>query len=46
LNNYYYTVFMKSFGKSAPAQQLADYFGFTPEKIAQKIIQLCQGTVL
>lgn len=46
LNNSYYTVFMKSFGKSAPAQQLADYFGFTPEKIAQKIIQLCQGTVL
>jgi transketolase len=45
LNNSYYTVFMKSFGKSAPAQQLADYFGFTPEKIAQKIIQLCQGTV-
>jgi transketolase len=46
LNNSYYTVFMKSFGKSAPAKQLADYFGFTPEKIAQKIIQLCQGTVL
>ena len=40
LNDSYYTVFMKSFGKSAPAQQLADYFGFTPEKIAQKIIQL------
>ena len=46
LNNSYYTVFMKSFGKSAPAQQLADFFGFTPEKIAQKIIKLCQGTVL
>jgi len=46
LNDFYYTVFMKSFGKSAPGQQLADYFGFTPEKIAQKIIQLCQGTVL
>ena len=40
LNDSYYTVFMKSFGKSAPAQQLADFFGFTPEKIAQKIIQL------
>ena len=38
LNNSYYTVFMKSFGKSAPAQQLADYFGFTPEKIANDII--------
>ena len=37
----YYTVFMKSFGKSAPAYQLSDFFGFTPEKIAQKIIQLC-----
>jgi transketolase len=46
LNDFYYTVFMKSFGKSAPAQQLTEYFGFTPEKIAQKIIQLCQGTVL
>jgi len=32
---------MNSFGKSAPDQQLADYFGFNPEKIAQKIIQLC-----
>ena len=46
LNDSYYTVFMKSFGKSAPGQQLADYFGFTPEKIAQKIIQLCQETVI
>jgi transketolase len=45
LNDSYYTVFMKSFGKSSPAQQLAEYFGFTPEKIAQKIIQLCQGRV-
>ena len=40
LSDRHYTVFMKSFGKSAPAQQLAEYFGFTPEKIAQKIIQL------
>ncbi|MHC2994480.1 MAG: transketolase [Candidatus Atribacteria bacterium] len=39
LNNSYYTVFLKSFGKSAPAQQLADYFGFTPEKIANDIIR-------
>jgi transketolase len=46
LNGSYYTVFMKSFGKSAPAQQLVDYFGFTPEKIAQKIIQLCQETFI
>jgi len=34
---------MKSFGKSALAQQLADCFDFTPEKIAQKIIKLCQA---
>jgi len=46
LSEPYYTIFMKSFGKSAPGHQLADYFGFSPEKIAQKIIQLCQGTVL
>jgi len=46
LSDSYYTVFMKSFGKSAPGQQLAEYFDFTPEKIAQKIIKLCQGTVL
>ena len=39
LSDRHYTVFMKSFGKSAPAQQLAEYFGFTPEKIAQKIIK-------
>lgn len=43
LSDSYYTVFMKSFGKSAPAQQLADCFGFTPEKIVRKIIQLCQA---
>jgi transketolase len=46
LSDFYYTVFMKSFGRSAPGQQLAECFGFTPEKIAQKIIKLCQGTVL
>jgi transketolase len=45
LNDSYYTVFMKSFGKSAPAQQLADCFGFTPEKIAQNIIQHFQRMV-
>ncbi len=39
LNNSYYTVFIKSFGKSAPAQQLADCFGFSPEKIADNIIR-------
>jgi len=43
LGDSYYTVFMKSFGKSAPGQQLADFFGFTPEKNAQKIIKICQG---
>jgi transketolase len=41
LKDSYYTVFMKSFGRSAPGQQLADHFGFTPEKIAQKIIKSC-----
>jgi transketolase len=45
LSDSYYTVFMKSFGKSAPAQQLAEYFGFAPEKIAQKIIQHFQRMV-
>jgi len=37
LNDSDYTVFIKSFGKSAPAQQLSDYFGFTPEKIIQNM---------
>ncbi|HBY57638.1 MAG TPA: transketolase [Candidatus Atribacteria bacterium] len=46
LGDSYYTVFMKSFGKSAPAQQLAEYFDFTPEKIAQNIIQQCKRKVL
>lgn len=46
LGDSYYTVFMKSFGKSAPARQLAEYFNFTPEKIAQNIIQQCQRKVL
>ena len=39
LNHPYYTVLMKSFGRSAPAQQLADLFGFTPEKISDNIIK-------
>ncbi|MCK4240410.1 MAG: transketolase, partial [Candidatus Atribacteria bacterium] len=39
LNDSYYTVFIKSFGKSAPAQQLADCFGFSPKKIADNIIR-------
>jgi len=46
LNGSYCTVFINSFGKSAPAQQLANDFGFTPERIAQKIIKLCHGTVI
>ena len=33
------TVFMIFFGKSVPAQQLADYFSFTPEKIADNIVR-------
>jgi transketolase len=39
LSDSYYTVFMKSFGRSAPAQQLADCFGFTPEGIVDNIIK-------
>ncbi len=39
LNDSHYTVFIKSFGKSAPAQQLADYFGFSPKKIADNIVR-------
>jgi transketolase len=30
---------METFGKSAPYKVLFDYFGFTPEKIADKIIK-------
>ncbi len=44
LNNSYYTVFIKSFGKSAPAQQLADCFGFSPKKIADNIIRYLSQT--
>lgn len=29
---------LEDFGKSAPAEVLADYYGFTPEKIAAKIL--------
>ena len=30
---------MESFGASAPAGKLMDYFGFTPEKILEKVLQ-------
>ena len=40
LKEKYLTVFMKTFGKSAPGKKVADYFGFSPEKIAKKIIKL------
>ncbi len=30
---------MESFGASAPAGKLMDYFGFTPEKIMEKVLQ-------
>jgi len=33
------SVFVSSFGKSAPGQQVAEYFGFNPNKIAQDILQ-------
>jgi len=39
LRDSYLTVFMKTFGKSAPGKEVGDYFGFTPRKIAQKIIK-------
>ena len=39
LKDKYLTVLMESFGKSAPGKIVADHFGFTAEKIAQKIIQ-------
>jgi transketolase len=37
------TVFLISFGKSVPVQQLADYFSFTPEKITQKSLNFVMG---
>ena len=40
LKEKYLTVFMETFGKSAPGEEVADYFGFSPEKIAKKIIQV------
>jgi transketolase len=30
---------MKSFGKSAPLEVLADHYGFTPEKIAERVTE-------
>ena len=39
LGDSYLTVLMKTFGKSAPSQQVADYFGFNSKKIAEKIFE-------
>jgi len=39
LGDSYLAVFMKTFGKSAPPRQVADYFGFNSEKIAERIIE-------
>jgi len=39
LGDSYLTVLMKTFGKSAPPQQVADYFGFNSKKIAEKIFE-------
>ncbi|MCK5766846.1 MAG: transketolase, partial [Candidatus Atribacteria bacterium] len=39
LKEKYLTVFMKTFGKSAPGKKVADYFGFTPRKISDKIME-------
>jgi len=38
-------LFIQSFGKSAPGQQVADYFGFNPEKITQGILQYFQRKI-
>jgi len=40
LKEEYLTIFMKTFGKSAPGKEVADYFGFSPQKIADKIIEM------
>ncbi|MEO0223669.1 MAG: transketolase [candidate division WOR-3 bacterium] len=36
---------METFGKSAPYKVLFDYFGFTPEKIANKILQAIRDKI-
>ena len=36
------TIGMKGFGSSAPGKVLAEHFGFTPEKVAQKILDRLQ----
>jgi len=40
LKDRYLTVFMETFGKSAPGKEVAKDFGFSAEKIAQKIIRM------
>ncbi|MBJ7449786.1 MAG: transketolase [Parachlamydiales bacterium] len=35
------TITMKSFGESAPAEELAKYFGFTVEAIVEKVLKAC-----
>ncbi|MEA2021818.1 MAG: transketolase [Candidatus Caldatribacteriota bacterium] len=39
LKEEYLTILMETFGKSAPGKEVADYFGFTPRKIADKIME-------
>ena len=39
LKKKYLTFLMESFGISAPGKDAAEHFGFSPQKIAQKIIQ-------
>jgi transketolase len=39
LKDEYLAILMETFGKSAPGKEVADYFGFTPRKIADKIIK-------
>jgi transketolase len=33
---------LKNFGESAPAQKLAQHFGFTPEKMSENILNFLQ----
>ena len=39
LKDEYLAILMETFGKSAPGKEVADYFGFTPRKISDKIME-------
>lgn len=40
LKEEYLAIFMETFDKSAPGKEVADYFGFSPRKIADKIMEM------